>query len=124
MGISPSINLDAVKLAFLVGGSLLTLLLAGQVFRLVSRWLSFAVLVGFVVVVVYITYELAAGWSAAEPGIDDRTEPMSTTPSSEQSSPVELSDAEYEVELEQLFDEDDSGEKASNPNPSETDVVK
>lgn len=124
MRFSSGVNLDAVKLALLVGGSLLTLLLAGQVFRLVSRWLSFAVLVGFVVVVVYITYELAAGWSAAEPAIDDRTEPMNTTPSSEQSSPAALSDAEYEVELEQLLDEDDSGEKAGTANPNETEVVK
>ncbi|WP_207589871.1 hypothetical protein [Halomontanus rarus] len=109
MSTSSGPNPVAVKLALLVGGSFLALLLAGQVFRLVSRWLSYAVLVGFAVLAVYIVYELAAGWSTAESERNEHTESVpddtSAVEQREQSLEGTLTDAEFEAELEQLFDD-------------------
>lgn len=107
----------ALQLAALAAGGLLFLLVTGQVLRLLTRWLSWAILVGFVVLFAYVTYELYSGWTtgADDEAIgesvpaDDRSAPLDAPP--EQFDAGELSDEEFEAELEGLVGGTDDAER-------------
>lgn len=72
------VNVSSAKTALLVGGGLFALLFIGTIWRFVSRMVSFAVLALFVIVGIYIAYELHSGWQKADTSdnIDDSGEPI------------------------------------------------
>jgi len=116
------VNTRAVKIALVVAGVLLAVLLAGQLLRRVTMMLSWAMLVGLVLVVAYGVYELQTGWTSTDetqqsPVSDDQTARVGETSTDEgtndgddldalQSTYVEtnMSDEEFEAELEQLLE--------------------
>ena len=106
-----------------VASAAMALLVAGQVARFLSRMISWALLVLIVVALAYAAYELSRGWSAAE--ADDHiadtrdsvvaedidqsalaSEDESADPSTQPTHDTELSDAEFEAELDRLADEE------------------
>lgn len=107
----------AAKVAILVGGSALLVLLTGAVLLFVVRILRFAILALLVVLLAYATYELYSGWTAA--GTEETTG-ETVTAADETDEPLEsirseyvsgsLSDEEFEAELEEVLDDDRESE--------------
>ncbi|WP_290812378.1 hypothetical protein [Halovivax sp.] len=102
----------AARLALVVAGAAMTVLLAGQVARFLSRMVSWGLLVLLVVLLAYATYELYGGWRAAD---EDASALESTaeverdaddgTADGDASNPgLELNRAELEAELDRLVD--------------------
>jgi len=117
------VNVRAAKVALVVAGALLLALFAGQVLRRLTWMLSWGMMVAMVMLVAYGVYELKKGWTDAESEDSSardaasyptqaRTEQSRTkgadTLEDLQQSYVEadLSEEEFEAELEDLMDED------------------
>ncbi|WP_135821946.1 hypothetical protein [Halostella litorea] len=114
MGDRLPVDFGGLKAAVLVGGGLLALLVAGQVLRLVSRFLAWSVLALVVALAAYVAYELYAGWTASA---RDRESGYAATTNGSVDDPIRsvqreytegsLSEAELERELDQLLDDAD-----------------
>ena len=120
-------NLEGVKIAVLVGGGLLALFFAGQIFQLAARWtaraLSGAVLILTALAAAYVAYQVYTGWDAAaeneQTPPNEYTDNMPSTadnPDSVDDLEAEyvdgdLSEAEFERELESILEETDDTEQ-------------
>lgn len=115
------VNTDALKLGAIVVLGVLGFILLGQVIRMVSWMLSYAVLGLLAVGAGYVAYEVYTGWSQAEEEessswttpTDRATELGESSGESvddlqEEYAKGKLSDAEFERELEKVMDEGDA----------------
>ena len=119
------VNVRAAKVALVVAGLLLLALFAGQVLRRLTWMLSWGMLVAMVMLVAYGVYELKKGWTDAESEDASARDTASypTQAHTEQSRAndtdadtlenlqqsyveADLSEEEFEAELEDLMDED------------------
>ncbi len=96
----------ALKLVIIMMVGMAAFVLAGAAMRFASRILSFAFLAFMIVVAGYAVYELVSGWTAAE--ADDRTARRTDGSDSadelrEQYVDAELSESEFEQELEAIM---------------------
>ncbi len=118
------VNTDALKIGALVVLGVLGFVLLGQVIRIVSWMLSYAVLGLLAVGAGYVAYEVYTGWSdakeeessswsspteqAGDLGESSSRSERSVDDVQEQYADGKLSDAEFERELERVMGEDGS----------------
>jgi len=118
------VNTDALKIGALVVLGVLGFLIMGRVIRIVSWMLSYAVLAFLAVGAGYVAYEVYTGWSSAKEeessswsspterarnlGESSSRSDRSVDDVQKQYADGELSDAEFERELERVMDEDGS----------------
>ncbi|MFP8958339.1 hypothetical protein ACLI4Y_16605 [Natrialbaceae archaeon A-CW3] len=115
------VDKEGVKLALLVGGVALLALVGGQLLRRVTWMLSWAVLVLTILVITYVAYELYTGWSAGADNQQRRQRNRNETTAVSGRDTIdelkddyaadELSDEEFEAELERLVEDEPNCER-------------
>lgn len=97
------INRDAAKIAALVGGAALFFVVAGQILRLFSRFMTWALMLAAIALLTYAAYSLWKGWTEAA------EEEQPTSPMEEAKDDYvegKISEEELDRELEALVEEE------------------
>lgn len=103
------VNPRAAKIAAIVVGGALLIITAGQILRIFTRFMTWAMLIATVVVLGYAAYSVVKGWDEAAESSEHRAATDATDPMEQAKADYmegDLTEEELEEELEALATEE------------------